>query len=191
MMKLAVLETTLSDKLMIDFKFTPDEVALYLFAYTGTSTLICFFMPLVPEWIDKRFFMVPSNLVCGFSAFLIGPSPTLGITNKSSTVLTGLIVGGSLGAVVPCFVVAEAITATKRFIQPDQYQIMLNKVSGYRTFFHGFGILFGPIFAGFVMFYLGFPRLMEIVGLIFLGVGFTDIAFIIFEHFQEKRDMLK
>ena len=84
-----------------------------------------------------------------------------------------------------------AITATKRFIQPDQYQIMLNKVSGYRTFFHGFGILFGPIFAGFVMYYLGFPRLMEIVGLIFLGVGFTDIAFIIFEHFQEKRGIRK
>lgn len=91
-------------------------MALYLFAYTGSSTLICFFMPLVPESIDKRFFMVPANLLCGFSAFLIGPSPTLKIANTSQTVLIGLLIGGSLGAVVPCFVVAEAITATKRFI---------------------------------------------------------------------------
>lgn len=105
MMKLAVLETTLSDKLMIDFNFTPDMVALYLFAYTGSSTLICFFMPLVPESIDKRFFMVPANLICGFSSFFIGPSPTLNIANKSSTVLTGLLVGGCCGAIVPCFVV--------------------------------------------------------------------------------------
>ncbi len=48
MMKLAVIETTLSDKLMIDFNFSPDIVALYLFAYTGSSTLICFFMPCIP-----------------------------------------------------------------------------------------------------------------------------------------------
>lgn len=48
MMKLAVLETTISDKLMIDFGFTADKVALYLFAYTGASTLVCFFMPLIP-----------------------------------------------------------------------------------------------------------------------------------------------
>lgn len=60
--------------------------------------------------------MVPANLICGFSAFLIGPSTTLGITNTSQTVLVGLIIGGCLGAVVPCFVVAEAITATLRYI---------------------------------------------------------------------------
>lgn len=112
MMKLAVLETTLSDKLMIDFNFTPDVVALYLFAYTGTSTLVCFFMPLIPEWIDKRYFMVPANMICGISAFFIGPSTTFNIANKSSTVLTALIIGGCFGAIVPCFVVTEAITAT-------------------------------------------------------------------------------
>ena len=112
MMKLAVLETTLSDKLMLDFNFTPDEVALYLFAYTGSSTVVCFFLPLVPERIDKRYLIVPANLICGISSFFIGPSSTFSIANRSSTVLGGLIVGGAFSAVVPCFVLAEAITAT-------------------------------------------------------------------------------
>ena len=60
---------------------------------------------------------------------------------------------------------------------------MLNKVSGYRTFFHGFGILVGPILGGVIMYYLGFPRLMEVLGLILVVVGIMDIMFIIYEHF--------
>ncbi len=62
----------------------------------------------------------------------------------------------------------------------------MNKVSGYRTFFHGFGILVGPVMGGFLMFYLGFSRLMETVALIFIVVGIADILFIIKEYKEQK-----
>ena len=64
---------------------------------------------------------------------------------------------------------------------------MLNKVAGYRTCFHGFGLLLGPIMAGFVMFYFGFPKVMEIMGLIMVGLGVTDIVFIVKERQAGRR----
>lgn len=59
---------------------------------------------------------------------------------------------------------------------------MVNQVSGYRTFFHGFGILVGPIVGGVLMYYFGFPRMMEVVGLVFILTGIADVSFIIIEH---------
>ena len=37
------------------------------------------------------------------------------------------------------------------------------------------------------MYYLGFPRLMEVLGLILVVVGIMDIMFIIYEHFEGKK----
>ena len=41
--------------------------------------------------------------------------------------------------------------------------------------------------AGLVMYYFGFPRVMEILGLIMVGVGIADIIFIVIERPEERR----
>ena len=37
------------------------------------------------------------------------------------------------------------------------------------------------------MFYFGFPKVMEIMGLIMVGLGVTDIVFIVKERQAERR----
>ena len=121
----------------------------------------------VPQYWDKRVFLVVGFFILAATPLLLGSSHLLKLPSSAGMIGVGLFLGGMGRGLVISFTIGEAIEDTTRRFLDQQSRISDLASSVYFTI-NGFGRLIYPVIGGALSEHLSFEALRAVVSLVLL-----------------------
>ena len=152
---LSNIESNLGIKLKHSFDYSQIQVASSLLLLTGPFVLVSLVFLCLPTHLDKRIFMIGSNLGQVISLLMIGPSLLLNLPNKEWVVMSGVALLGISTASGPAFITEETVLPSSS-IYPEHYDRIANLASTLRNMMFGIGQCSGALVGSFLRRSVGF-----------------------------------
>lgn len=141
------------------------EATLLYLAFSCASTVISFFLLLMPENTERMKATFPATLLAGIGLMLIGPSRIFVLPNSATIILTGLILTGAASTVPTALAFSEVILVSRTRFSNTNYERLLDVSASLFSFWKGAGLVAAPLIGSFFESLGGYRRACEAVSI--------------------------